>query len=104
MRFQQPRMGGDRRFRARLLALRGRAWVGHAVRLAGLALVLLAAYNLLVAPYAGTPVWAPYRVLSDAPAARWTTYRALAGPAPARWLVIEDVLAIGVGAAVAWLA
>jgi hypothetical protein len=72
---------------AETAAIRGRGWVRLVVRLVGIALVVIAGANLLLAD----SIW-PVVVYRDA----WV---ALAG-IPA-W-PLGDFLAIGVGAAIAW--
>lgn len=74
-----------------LVGLRLRGTTKNAVRLIGIGLVLLAAYNALLVPVYGGPSLAFYR-LSATPiaAGEWT------------FIFIEDVAAALLGAAVAW--
>jgi hypothetical protein len=75
------------RITAETAAIRGRGWVRNLVRLVGIALVIVAGTNLLLSD----SIW-PVVVYRDLWAA------ATAAPV---WPV-GDVVAIGVGAAVAW--
>lgn len=86
-----PSQSGNRRLSLELVGLRLRGTTKNAVRLLGVGLVLLAAYNALLVPLSGSPTLAFYR-LSETPVAagEWT------------FIFIEDVAAALLGAAVAW--
>jgi len=74
---------------AETAAIRGRGWLRLMVRLAGVAIVLVAAANLF-----GIELWTGYRGLLDA--------RTVVGePARGRIVFVADIVAMAVGAAVA---
>lgn len=75
------------RITAETAAIRGRGWVRLLAQLAGIALIIVAAANIL-----GLELWTGYRSLVDA--------RVAVGD-PRTIVHVADVAAIGVGAAVA---
>ena len=68
--------------------IRLRGWTRNGIRALGIVLVLLAAYNALVVPSFGTPVFAPYRMISGATGVALPT--------------VDDVLLMTVGASLTW--
>jgi len=79
------------RITADVYGMRAKAKLLLVVQLAGLALVLLAAHNLLFAQMLNTPVWAPYRIFG----AVYSSQKEVA-------FFVGDVVAMAVGAAIVW--
>ena len=88
---ESPSSSRDWKLSLELVGLRLRGTTKNAVRLLGVGLVLLAAYNALLAPVYGGPSLAFYRVSGTAVATGEFTY-----------IFVEDVTAALLGAAVAW--
>jgi hypothetical protein len=76
---------------ARLAYIRGRTVAKTLLRLCGIGLVLLGAFNMFAAPALDVAAVAPYRAFGLVDAARDGTV-----------FYLGDVLVMGVGAAVAW--
>jgi hypothetical protein len=96
-------MKEEHRITAETAALRGRGWLRTAVRTLGIIVLLLGAYNGILAPAAGVDALLPvYRTVLPTHGLVSTGDQALVGPAIMLWLA--DYVAMAVGAALAWFA
>lgn len=87
-----PSRSRDWKLSLELVGLGLRGTTKNAVRLLGVGLVLLAAYNALLVPVSGSPSLAFYRVSETAVATGEFTF-----------VFVEDVAAALLGAAIAWV-
>jgi hypothetical protein len=76
---------------AEIYGTRAKAKLRLILQITGIALVILAAYNLLVAPAMQTELWAPYRVFG----AVYSSQEEVA-------FFVGDFVAMAAGAAIVW--
>jgi hypothetical protein len=76
---------------AEIYGVKAKAKLRFALQLAGIALLALGAYNLLVVPLFETDLWAPYRVFGGVYSSKEEV-----------GFYVGDFVAMAVGAAIAW--